>query len=104
MVTHVQIAKPIRIGLLLNDDWLATSAVMARLKLALAGMCSVVLEIAEAPATYDLLITSFKMSSAAIAAKYHYQINEIETTYDIDQIKSLLVSIIREQAAISSQF
>ncbi|MDG3060546.1 helix-turn-helix domain-containing protein [Lacticaseibacillus casei] len=104
MVTHVQIAKPIRIGLLLNDDWLATSAVMARLKLALAGMCSVVLEIAEAPATYDLLITSFKTSSAAIAAKHHYRINEIETTYDIDQIKSLLVSIIREQTAISSQF
>ncbi|KRK13465.1 transcriptional regulator [Lacticaseibacillus zeae DSM 20178 = KCTC 3804] len=104
MVTHAQIAKPVRIGLLLHGDWLMTSALMARLKLALAGICSIVFEIAERPMTYDLLITSSKLSSARAAAKYYYRINEVATTYDIDQIKSLLSSIICEQSAIPRQF
>lgn len=103
MFIQAQMTKPVRIGLLIRGDWLVTADLMSRLQTSLAEICQIVIEIADAPATYDLIITNFEMKSHRIKAKHRYRINEIETTYDIDQIKNLLSDIIREPYAYLNQ-
>ncbi|RXT59344.1 helix-turn-helix domain-containing protein [Lacticaseibacillus chiayiensis] len=94
---HEQIAQPVRIGILIPGDWLASGGLVNRMRMALGGVCQIAIEAAETSKTYDLLVTTSELTPARMAADHLYRISKIETVYDMDQIKKLVTSIHHEK-------